>query len=206
MSAKLNSPPIGLADALRTLRNSEQVSFILDSSLNLAYHNKAWNRFARENSAPQLAAGAAIGTNLLSVIDESLQPFYRDAFQKVLRENAIWEWEYNCSSPEVFRKFLMRVHPIRPRGWLLVTNSVLVEVEHSHGTTDTTNYVNPDGLIVMCVHCRCSKRTALPERWDFVPANLKSEVRNITHSLCPICKSYFYPTPPASEGIEPRRV
>ncbi len=202
-AAEVNSAPIGLADALSALSNSEQVSFILDSSLNLAYYNKAWSRFARENSAPQLAGLAAIGTNLLSVIDESLRPFYREAFQKVLRENAIWEWQYECSSPELFRKFLMRVHPISPSGWLLVTNNVLVEVERAHGQIDSSHYVNADGLILMCVHCRCSKRTAAPERWDFVPANLKSEVPNITHGLCPICKSYFYPTPLEAEGIEP---
>jgi hypothetical protein len=184
----------GLADALSTLRNSEQVSFILDSSLNLAYHNKAWNRFAQENSAPQLAGGAAIGKNLLCVIDGSLKAFYREAFQRVIREKTIWEWEYECSSPELFRKFLMRVHPIRPSGWLLVTNSVLVESEHAQGKTDSSNYRNADGKILMCVHCRCSKRTAAPERWDFVPANLKPEVAKVTHGLCPICKDYFYPS------------
>jgi len=38
---------IGIADALRALKTSEQVSYILDSSLNLAYHNKAWDKFAQ---------------------------------------------------------------------------------------------------------------------------------------------------------------
>lgn len=192
---------IGLADALRTLRNSEQVSFVLDSSLNLAYHNKVWNRFARENSAPELADGAAIGMNLLEVIDESLQPFYKEAFQRVIRENRVWEWKYECSSPELFRKFLMRVHPIRPRGWLLVTNSILVESEHVPGKADSKDYVNANGKIQMCVHCRCSKRTATPERWDFVPVNLKPGVANVSHALCPICRDYFYPERRARERL-----
>lgn len=193
---------IGLADALRTLRNSEQVSFVLDSSLNLAYHNKAWDRFARENSAPELAGGAAIGTNLLSVIEKHLRPFYREALHKVTRENTIWEWEYECSSPDLFRKFLMRVHPIKPSGWLLVTNSILVEGEHAPGNTDFKDYVDAHGKIHMCAHCRCSRRTATPERWDFVPANLKLEGANVTQGLCPICKNYFYPS---RRGMKDRR-
>jgi hypothetical protein len=184
---------LGLADALRILRNSEQVSFILDWSLNLVYHNKAWNNFARQNSAPELADGAAIGTNVLSVTDESLRPFYREAFREVTREKPIRGWEYECSSPERFRKFLMRVHPMKPSGYFLVTNSLLVESEHSAAKPNSKEYRGSDGKIHLCVHCRCSKRGAQSERWDFVPANLKPETANVLQDLCPICKGYFYP-------------
>jgi len=185
---------IGIADALLMLKNSEQVSYVLDSSLNLVLHNKAWDRFAKENSAPELAAAEFKGTNLLEVIDESLRPFYKDAFNRVTREKTVWEWIYECSSPELFRKFLMRVYPIEPEGWFLVTNHILVEVDHPTGKTDSMEYyVNAEGQIRVCVHCRCSKRAAPPERWDFVPALLKPEIAIVTHGLCPICKEYFYP-------------
>jgi len=187
---------IGITDALRTIRTTEQVSYILDASLNLVCCNRAWDKFARENSAPELADGAAIGMNLLSVTDERLRPFYRDAFRRVVRENRIWEWEHECSSSECFRKFLMRVHPITPAGWFLVTNCVLVEGQHAPGKTGCKDYVDAHGKIHMCVHCRCSKRAAPPERWDFVPANLKLETANVANDLCPICKAYFYPSPP----------
>lgn len=185
---------IGIADALRILKTSEQVSYVLDSSLNLAYCNKAWDKFARENSAPQLAGGAAIGQNLLSVTDESLKPFYSNVFQSVTRENKVWESKYECSSPELFRKFLMRVHPITPSGWFLITNSILVEREHAPSEDRSIDYVDPNGQISLCVHCRCSKRAAPPERWDFVPSNLNPKIANIKQDLCPICREYFYPS------------
>src|SRR5512133_468121 len=109
-----------MSEALRTLKNSEQIDYVLDSSLNLVCHNNAWDKFARQNSAPELAGPAIIGANLLDVIDETLKPFYGDAFKRVAQEKKVWEWVYECSSPELFRKFLMRVHPIEPDGWFLV--------------------------------------------------------------------------------------
>jgi len=187
---------IGIAEALHALKDSEQVSYILDSSLNLVYHNEAWDRFALENSAPELAGDAVLGVNILDVTDEDLRPFYTNAFNTATREQTIWEWVYECSSPEQFRKFLMRVHPIEPDGWLLATNHILIQAEHAQGETGRReDYVNADGQVRVCVHCRCSKRAAAPERWDFVPANLKRELDNVTHGLCPICKAYFYRSP-----------
>jgi len=185
---------IGIADALRLLKTSEQVSYILDSSLKLTYCNKAWDKFARQNSAPHLAGGTAIGQNLLSVTHKSLRPFYSNAFRSVTRENKVWESEYECSSPLLFRKFLMRVHPITPNGWFLVTNSILVELGHAPSENRSVDYADPDGQISLCVHCRCSKRIAPPERWDFVPSNLKPNMTNIKQDLCPLCREYFYPS------------
>ena len=109
-------PSFGLADALLILKNSKQVGYILDSSLNLAYRNKAWDKFAINNSAPDLATDAVLGANLLDVIDESLQQFYIDAFNKVTLEKSVWEWVYECSVPDRFRKFLRRVHPLTLEG------------------------------------------------------------------------------------------
>jgi hypothetical protein len=186
---------IGIADALRTLKTSEQVSYVLDSSLNLVCHNKAWDKFALENSGPELAGQGSIGTNLLEVTDESLRPFYHEAFNKVTRTKAVWEWMYECSSPESLRKFLMRVHPIEPDGWFLVTNNLVLEREHLPGKPNSVkDYVNAHGLIQVCVHCRCSKRVTPPERWDSVGAHLKPERTGVTHGLCPICREYFYPS------------
>jgi len=185
---------IGVPQALRILGISDRVSYIVDQSLNLTCHNKAWDDFALANLVPELAGPACIGTNLLSITDESLRPFYEDAFRRVLREKTVWEWEYKCSSPSLFRTCLMRVHPITLSGWLLVTNSVVVESEHALGNIEFEGYVHEDGQVHVCVHCRCSKKSALPERWDFVPAHLATRAANVRQDLCPICRSYFYPS------------
>ncbi len=186
---------IGIQQALETLRSSNQVGYVLDPGLNLVFRNPAWDHFARENGAPELAADSIIGTNLQNVIDDSLWTFYLEAFNKVTKEQRVWELVYECSSPELFRKFLMRVHPIEPDGWLLLTHNILVEREHTpseHGPIE--HYLDDRGQIRMCVHCRCSKRVTLPDSWDFVPGHLDRTLGNVTHGLCPICKSYFYPS------------
>lgn len=131
--------------------------------------------------------------NLLAVTDKSLRPFYKDAFRRVVREKTVWDWEYECSSPGLFRKCLMHVRPIVPGGWLLVTNSVLVIGEHAAGETDSSRYRKPQGQIRMCVHCRSSKRTALGERWDFVAENL-TQLPNLRFELCSASQEYFYPS------------
>ncbi len=82
---------IGIQESLKTLKDSEQIGYVLDPSLSLVYRNEAWNRFALQNGAPELASDDVIGTNLKAVIDETLQPFYLEALSKVTREKKVWE-------------------------------------------------------------------------------------------------------------------
>jgi len=185
-----------LEDVVRALDQSAQVSFVLDTNLRLTYCNQAWNRFALDNGAPELARDGAIGSDLRQVIGKELRPFYLSAFEKVAREKTVWECLYECSSPQLFRKFLMRIHLLSPSGWYLVTNSRVIERPHATAVvTGLEDYLNSDGLINMCMHCRCSRRRSAPEQWDFVPAHLDRGLSNVSHSLCPVCLEYFYPKP-----------
>jgi hypothetical protein len=62
------------------LGTSPQVSFVLDAKLRVAYRNWAWNRFAIENGAPELAGAATIGIDLQNVVGRELLPFYLQRF------------------------------------------------------------------------------------------------------------------------------
>ena len=188
------APGFDLVAAIDTVEQSPQVSFILDASLRLAYRNQAWNRFAQDNGAPELAEAGVIGTDLRSVIGNDLRPFYLHAFETVAREKTVWQCFYECSSPDVFRKFQMRVHPLARSGWYLVINNLVNEHPHSAPIVGGLHdYVNSDGMITICMHCRCSRRATPPERWDFVPAYLDRTLTHVTHGLCPLCLEYFYP-------------
>jgi hypothetical protein len=123
------------------------------------------------------------------------------AFEKVAHEGAVWECLYECSSAELFRKFQMRIHRLASSAHYLVTNSLVIA--RPHATTPAAgmeDYLSPDAVITMCMHCRCSRRTAPPERWDFVPAHLDRNLANISHGLCPVCLEYFYPKPEENCG------
>jgi len=182
-----------LEDVRSVLDNSADVSFVLDPDLRLQYRNPAWNKFASENDAPELASEAVIGTDLRRVIGHDLLPFYCAAFEKVQREQVVWDCLYECSSPQVFRKFRMQIQILAPSGYLVRNNLV---VEHPHppsAPVERAEYVNADSFIKVCMHCRCSRRVDAPSQWDFVPAHLERGLLHVSHSLCPVCLECFYP-------------
>jgi hypothetical protein len=77
----------------------------------------------------------------------------------------------------------------------VVTNALVVERPHaSTATDDPDRYVDRDGLITMCSHCRCSRRVDSLDHWDFVPEYLQplEPAVRVSHGLCPVCRAYFY--------------
>jgi PAS fold len=183
-----------LSRIMQALQRSTAVSYILDSEFRIMYCNPAWNRFARSNGAPQLTSEAVVGSDLFDVIPEDLRGVYSDSFQKVLSTGEVWESSYQCSSPTVFRIFRMRIHLLKPQEWFVVTNSLVVEQSHARtATADPNTYVDANGLVTACAHCRCSRRVDNPDQWDFVPEYLRLESAvKVSHGLCPICRAYFY--------------
>jgi hypothetical protein len=197
--AKLSMPTV--AGIIRTVDQSPLVSYAVDANLCLMYCNPAWNRFAADNGAPELVGAGALGTDLRRVMGEDLRPFYLHAFEWTAQSGEVWECLYECSSPQAFRKFQMRIHPLRPAGWSLITNAPVIERPHTGAvTTGLTNYTNSDAQIALCSHCRGSRRTDGLEQWDFVPAHLERTLDNISHTLCPLCRAYFYPEAGNSSG------
>lgn len=136
-----------------------------------------------------------IGSVIFDAIPEVLKNFYADAFAKALAEG-VWEASYECSSPSLFRKYRMRVHSLKSRGLYMVTNALMHEGPHRNmAKPDPSKYVQPNGLIRMCAHCRCSQRVDAPNQWDFVSDYLQlkgSDSLMVSHGFCPICHAYFY--------------
>jgi hypothetical protein len=182
---------------MQALQKSPAVSYILDSQCRFIYCNPAWDHFAQSNGAPQLTSEAVIGSDLFDAIPDLLKAVYSAAFQQVLDAGLVWEQSYECSSPTVFRMFRMRIHLLKPQNWFLVTNTLVSEQSHPKvAEPDTKTYVDSDGLITICAHCRCSRRVDSPDQWDFVPEYLELRrefVMKVSHALCPVCRVYFYP-------------
>lgn len=186
-----------LSRIMQTLQKSAATSYILDSQCRFIYCNPAWDRFARSNGAPQLTGEAVVGSDLFAAIPDVLRAVYSAAFQEVLGTGLVWERSYECSSPAVFRMFRMRIHLLKPQNWFLVTNTLVLERSHPNlAEPDPNTYVDSDGLITICVHCRCSRRVDSPDQWDFVPKHLQlrgESAMKVSHGLCPICRVHFYP-------------
>ncbi|HZP62345.1 MAG TPA: PAS domain-containing protein [Terriglobales bacterium] len=180
---------------MHALQRSRTVSYILDSQLRILYCNPAWDDFAKANGAPQLTSDAAVGFDLFDAIPGDLRSLYSHAFRQVWNSGEVWESWYHCSSPTVFRIFRMRIHLLKPQNWYVVTNPLVVERPHTQtALANAATYVNVNGFVTVCSHCRCSRRVDDPGQWDFVPEYLTKTSVRLSHGLCPVCKAYFYPT------------
>ena len=183
---------------LQALESSRTVSYVLDSQYRLIHCNPAWDDFAKSNDAPQLSPEAIIGVDVFRFIPNVLHNYYQDAFRRARSED-VWEGSYECSNPKFFRKYRMRIHWLRPRDLYVVTNPLIFQRSHRNPTkADATKYLQPNGLVTMCAHCRCSKRIDVPEQWDFVPDYLQLKggaSLMVSHGFCPVCHAYFYPPP-----------
>jgi PAS domain-containing protein len=196
MTESARTPRPILSDLLYALDSSPMVSYAVDANLRIQYCNPAWDRFATDNAAPELKAEWTLGTDLHHVIPEDLCPLYLQAFDQAEKSGTAWECLYECSSPQMFRRFQMRIHPLRPPGWALVTNALTIERPHTEAVTGGLEaYIDSHAQITVCSHCRRSRRADRPDQWDFVPTHLEPNLSNISHGLCPICLEYFYPKP-----------
>lgn len=178
------------------LEHSKAVICVLDPDLRITYCNPAWDEFARQNSGQDVLAQGVVGSRLLDVVAEPLRAFYEDIFQRAETTGQVQEFDYECSSSELYRSFHMQVLPLKEPHGFLVMHSLRVEKPLDFRPTqapDDARYAGSDGIIVMCCHCRRTRRFQDSHAWDWVPVYLERR-SGVSHGLCGICHAYFYPT------------
>ena len=99
--------------APKALEDDPNIVYAVDAGFRLTYGNKAWDKFAAENGAPELRWGALYGRSVLDFICGPSRDFYRRVFQRTIATGKPWEQDYECSSPTVLRRFHMQVLPLR---------------------------------------------------------------------------------------------
>ncbi len=180
--------------------------------LSLAYFNPAWFTFANENQGePSISLEWKLGRNLLEAVTGHLKDFYADFFQACLQdgENPLRpnQFLYECSSPEIYRRYLMTLYPVGRKEGVLVVNALVQERPHApsavkqHEMHLSFYYNNANGIIHQCAHCRKVKNVKENDRWDWVSEYVKTIPANISHDICPICLEYYYPAPDESDSL-----
>ena len=183
---------------LENLETDRSIMYMLGPSLRIIYCNKAWDEFASLNGGIGLERNVILGTSILDVVPSPLRAFYEDAFAQVRQQLKPWEHDFECSSPDTFRLFHMRVLPL-PNSNSIVENSLQVEKPHGPErpamSADRTSYVNENGILAMCCHCRRTRRinAGAVSVWDWVPAFLTDPPGRVSHGLCRTCRAYYYP-------------
>lgn len=188
------SLPLGVPRSV--LERSKAVICVLDPDLRISYCNPAWDEFARQNAGHEVMAQGVTGSRLLEVVAEPLRAFYQQFFERARTTGQVQEFDYECSSAEIYRTFHMQVLPLKDGHGFLVIHSLRVEKPldfRPAQAPDEARYAGPDGIIVMCCHCRRTRQAQDANAWDWVPAYVERRSR-ISHGLCPVCFAYFYPT------------
>lgn len=187
------SKPLDGAVPTSALEASEDVSCQLNNDLRIIYCNPAWDRFALANNGGWALSDRVLGSMIMDFVPSSLLEFYRAVFASA--RDAVVEFDYECSSPAFYRIFQMQILPVeRPTGYTVI-NALNVELgieEKRQALALGPEYLSNAGIITVCSHCRRSRRIDRSGQWDWVPANLKPALRNVSHGLCPICHAYFY--------------
>jgi hypothetical protein len=180
---------------VEALEHDSAIVYTIDQGFRLAYCNQAWDDFALQNGGAHLVREKQVGLPVLGHFSGPLRRFYRDIFARVFADRQPWEHSYECSSAEVYRRFQMRILPLRTPASLLVVNSLEVEMAHERDACEPSPdlYRTAEGLVVMCSHCRRTRRNSGPETWDWVPAYVAAPPAQTSHGICHICLNYYYP-------------
>ena len=157
----------------------------------VGYRNSGWDRFATDNGAPELIEWN--GTPILEMFHPEVREAYRDLFQRVRDRGEPEDHVYQCSSPEVYREFRLRVLPLPDEHLLLIHHLVVNRDHHWPVQEPGTRYVDADGVVTQCCRCRRTRRANAPETWDWVPAYLDRTLDQVSHGLCPSCFRHYHP-------------
>lgn len=165
----------------------------------LGYFNQAWFDFAEANGGePRISRDWTLGRCLLDCIPEPLRPFYGDGYGGCLASGRPWAHDYECSSPNQYRRFHQHVVALDEAAGLLIFNSLVVEEAHDPVARKpypaaAATYTNEDGLIVQCSACRRVNFPGEADRWDWIPDWVRDFPLHTSHGFCPPCFRYHYP-------------
>jgi hypothetical protein len=185
-----------LADlSLEALEESQDVVYVLDREYRLRGYNSAWVQFARVNDGSDVIDRFPLGCDVMAVIDESLQPFYRRGYGLALECRDRFDCEYECSSPDVFRLYVQSAYPLGDGSGLLITNHCRLEEPFppDAGVCFGPRHVDDNGNIIQCCHCRKIRDHSATEKWDWIPELIRQPRKEISHSLCLHCLHFYYP-------------
>lgn len=165
----------------------------------LAYLNPQWFRFARENGGePGISSEWGLGRSILDCIPGDIKGFFQGKFQECLSARAVWNYQYECSSDAVYRRYHQIVYPLIDQKGLLFVNSRVVESpmdprRRPAKAPDQSVYRDDNGFFCQCAHCRRMKNFRDNDGWDWVPEWVKQCPEPTSHTFCPSCFAHYFP-------------
>lgn len=178
---------------LLDLENHDGTVFGLWDDYTIAYFNKEWKSFAENNEGePAISEKWGIGAQFFDSVPDVMKSFYMELFRKCRTQQRSVKHTYECSSPDVYRKFQQIIYPLNTEGYLIV-NSLLIKEPHK---TDLVTYASShpaasQDIIHQCANCRKVRHQMLHNRWDFIPQWINEAPAIVSHTLCPACEGFY---------------
>lgn len=179
---------------LDSLETSPDTIYIVDSDLRLRAYNYAWIAFAQNNDGQALLTRYHWGDAIDAAFPQDVKQYYQEAYRRALLNKAPFQHIYECSSPDQYRRFQQTAYPLAGAEGLVIAHHLIEERGHGEpAEVFDAKYLNSDGQIIQCCHCRKVRDPADARRWIWVPALVKQTMANISHTLCPRCLDFYYP-------------
>ena len=163
-------------ELLERFNSHPDSAYGLDSEYNIAYLNPGWYKFAEANGSNIFDVDAwPLGRNIFESFPKVLVPYYKNVITSALdeRETSIrpTSVEYECSSPDMFRRYCMHIYPVGNDSIVMVNSLAIEELrvsDHIDGLLyfEEEDYIDNNGLLHQCSNCRRLKYLASPEQWN----------------------------------------
>jgi hypothetical protein len=175
--------------------HSPDTAFVLSHDWRILHVNDGYRSFAQENGGEDLLGRWPIGAHIEHVIPTDLRPFYRHAFEQVRATQQCWEHDYECSSPELYRRMHMVVYPVEPSAVLVVSSPIVVR-QHTQEQVEPALY-EQRGVLVACSHCRRFRSPSEPRSWHWVPTTFATHRETSATGCAPSASSTITQKHPA---------
>jgi hypothetical protein len=190
---RLSAPPVlATVFGVGALERNPSTIVAIDPGGTILWTNSAWARFARDNGGAAMLERFGPGSSYFEGISGPLREHFEQAFQRAFRASAIFEQDYECSSPDVFRLMHLRALPIAG-GALLLEHSLVTECAHTRTCMEELDvrYRGDHGIVVQCSNCRRVRR-ADGSAWDWVRPWVAASPPETSHGICTTCVDYYY--------------
>ncbi|HEY6562479.1 MAG TPA: hypothetical protein VI072_34660 [Polyangiaceae bacterium] len=178
--------------SIDTLKQDPSTIVAIDPRGTMLWMNDAWRRFAESNGGSSVLDRFDVGRSYFDGISGSLRDYYEERFRVALRHGEVFQLEYECSSPDVYRLMHLRALPVGQSA-LLLQHSMVAEGLHARASQPEieATYRAANGLIVQCSNCRRFRR-ADGDTWDWVRGWVASLPKDTSHGLCSTCADFYY--------------
>ena len=172
---------------------NESVTCVLDPAFTIVYCNPAWDRFALANNGESAIASRICRTPLFRYVPRVLEYHLSKLFERAREKHELVTADYECNSPDIFRKFCMQISPIPATSLLAVVHLPLAHGAIPYPAFHSTDHDYGIGeLVIVCAQCRRTKRLH-DNCWDWVPEFLRNPPARVSYGICQECLLLYCP-------------